>query len=421
MQGHEGFRPVVVHVIYRLAVGGMENGLVNLINRMASHRYRHVIVCMDDFTDFRERLQRDDVEVYALHKKPGVDLSAFFRFWRLLRQLRPAIVHTRNLGALEYQIPAFLAGVPYRVQGEHGRDTSDLDGTNRKYLLFRQLLNPLVSQYIALSQNLALWLENQAKVSPQRIRQIYNGVDAKTFFPLDVALDVGESSDDSTCDVTHGSIYGSTYRSIRAKRLPQGFVPENAIIIGTVGRLQVEKDQLTLVRAFIMLLDKVERGRERLRLVLVGEGPLREPIQQLLQEADAESLVWMPGSRNDAPALLQCLDIFVLPSLIEGVSNTILEAMATGLPVVATAVGGNPELVEDHKTGRLVPSQQPALMADALREYCQTAQQRQQHGQAGRQRVEQMFSMESMVDGYLAVYDALLGNAAIAADDVNGK
>ena len=393
----DGSLPVVVHVIYRLAVGGMENGLVNLINGMSPDRYRHVIVCIDDFTDFRERIQRDDVEVFALHKKPGVDFAAFFRFWKLLRQLRPAIVHTRNLGALEYQIPAFLAGVPHRVQGEHGRDTSDLEGTNRKYLLFRQCLHPLVSHYIALSQNLAQWLENQAKVSPQSIRQIYNGVNTNTFSPA------------------------SRRNPISTKSLPEGFAPEGTIVIGTVGRLQVEKDQLTLVRAFLLLLNKTKQGRKTLRLILVGEGPLREPIQKLLREADAESLVWMPGSRDDAPQLLQCMDIFVLPSLIEGVSNTILEAMATGLPVVATAVGGNPELLDNEITGQLVPSQQPELMAEALWEYCQSEEKRQQHGIAGRERVERLFSMESMVDGYLAVYDALLGTAAIVADDVSGK
>lgn len=384
--------PLVVHVIYRLSIGGLENGLVNLINRMPKERYRHAIVCIDDFTDFRERIQRDDVEVYALHKRAGQDLAVYWRFWRLLRQLKPDIVHTRNLGALEFQLPAILAGVSHRLQGEHGRDTSDLHGTNRKYLLLRRVLNPLVSRYIALSQDLATWLEQKAKVSPRRIQQIYNGVNGQTFFPA------------KNRDV-----------------LPAGFASDTSIVMGTVGRLQGEKDQLTLVRAFLLLVDAMEQGRDRLRLVLVGDGPLRAPIQQLLNAADAEALVWLPGNRNDAPALLQAMDIFVLPSLVEGVSNTILEAMATGLPVVATAVGGNPELVVDGETGRLVPAADPALMSEVLHDYCLSAEQRIAHGQAGRQRVEQMFSMESMVDGYLGVYDALLGNAAPTADLVSEK
>ena len=147
--------PLVVHVIYRLSVGGLENGLVNLINHMPEDRYRHAIICIDDFTNFRERIQRTDVEVYALHKRPGTDIGAYVRFWHLLRRLRPAVVHTRNLGALEFQIPAMLAGVPYRVQGEHGRDTSDLHGTNWKYLVFRKIIRPVITRYVALSRDLA--------------------------------------------------------------------------------------------------------------------------------------------------------------------------------------------------------------------------------------------------------------------------
>ena len=379
MPGLTSTPPLVVHVIYRLAVGGLENGLVNLINRMPRERYRHAIVCIDDYTDFRLRIQREDVEVYALHKRPGHDAGVYWRFWRLMRRLRPAIVHTRNLGALEFQLPAFLAGVPHRVQGEHGRDTTDLQGINRKYLLLRRILNPLVSRYIALSKDLDTWLVNQAGVTSARISQIYNGVDTQRFAPV----------------------------AQRASLPVNGFVPEDGIVIGTLGRMQGEKDQLTLVRAFIQLLAQVERGRERLRLVLIGDGPLREQARTLLQEAGAEGLAWLPGNRNDAPQIFQGLDIFALPSLIEGISNTILEAMASGLPVVATSVGGNPELVVKGETGYLVPANDPMTMAEALLPYIESQQLRRQHGLAGRSRVEQRFSMQSMVDGYTGVYDGL--------------
>jgi sugar transferase (PEP-CTERM/EpsH1 system associated) len=385
--------PLVVHVIYRLAVGGLENGLVNLINRMPPERYRHAIVCIDDYTDFRDRIERDDVEVFALHKKPGHDLAVFWRFWRLMRQLRPAIVHTRNISALEFQLPAILAGVPYRVQGEHGRDTSDIGGVNGKYLLLRRLLHPLVSRFIALSKDLGTWLEKQAHVPPIKVSQIYNGVDIDRFCP----------------------------QENRATFPIPGFVPKDGVVIGTVGRMQGEKDQLTLVKAFIALLDRIDNGRDKLRLVLIGDGPLRRPAEELLQAAGVEELAWLAGNRSDAPQLLQGMDIFALPSLIEGVSNTILEAMATGLPVVATAVGGNPELVVDGETGCLVPSADSEAMADALQYYIQSADVRRQHGRAGRLRVEKEFSMEAMVAGYLGVYDGLLENVASEAKFVSEK
>ena len=371
--------PLVVHLIYRLAVGGLENGLVNLINRMPPERYRHAIVCIDDYTDLRERIQHPGVEVYALHKRPGHGLGVFWRCWRLLRRLRPTIVHTRNLAALEFQLPARLAGVRYRVHGEHGRDTSDISGTNRKYLLIRRMFRPLVDRYVALSKDLACWLEGSVGVAPKHISQIYNGVDTARFHPVEK----------------------------RQPLPPDGFLPPDGIVIGTVGRMQGEKDQLTLVRAFLELLDSVERGRERLRLVLIGDGPLRERAQVLLREAGAEALAWLPGVRDDTPQLLRGFDVFALPSLIEGVSNTILEAMAAGLPVVATAVGGNPELILENETGRLVPPGDATMMAESLRFYIDSPELRRQHGRAGRRRVEQTFSMENMVAGYLNVYDGL--------------
>lgn len=385
--------PLVVHVIYRLAVGGLENGLVNLINRMSSERYRHAIVCIDDYTNFRERIESADVEVYALRKQPGTDFGAYMRFWKLMRRLRPAIVHTRNLGALEFQFFAWLAGVRHRIQGEHGRDSGDLHGMNSKYLLFRKIMRPLVSRYIALSQDLAEWLEQHAGVDAKKISQIYNGVDTKRFFP-----------------------------PVNRLSLPiDDFVPQDGVVIGTIGRMQPEKNQLTLVCAFISLLDTVERGRERLRLVLIGDGPLREQAQALLLDANAAELAWIPGTREDAPKMMQTFDIFVLPSLIEGVSNTILEAMATGLPVVATEVGGNAELVNNDETGLTVPANDVVAMSQATQRYIENPVLRQHHGAAGRMRVEKMFSMESMVSGYLTVYDQVCVGPTLTNQSVSDQ
>ena len=114
--------PLIVHVIYRLGVGGLENGLVNLINRLPESQYRHTIVSLTDVSDFQQRIRRDNVSCLALHKRPGNDIGMLWKLWRLFRELRPAIVHSRNLAALEAQLPAWLAGVPCRVHGEHGPD-----------------------------------------------------------------------------------------------------------------------------------------------------------------------------------------------------------------------------------------------------------------------------------------------------------
>ena len=121
-------RPLIAHVVYRFDVGGLENGLVNLLNRLPRERFRHVVVSLTDVTDFRRRVVRDDVEYVALHKSPGHGVRLYRRLYRLFRRLDPQIVHTRNLAALEATVPAWFARVPVRIHGEHGRDVNDLRG-----------------------------------------------------------------------------------------------------------------------------------------------------------------------------------------------------------------------------------------------------------------------------------------------------
>jgi sugar transferase (PEP-CTERM/EpsH1 system associated) len=373
--------PLIVHIIHRLAVGGLENGLVNLINNMPPARYRHAIVCLTDYTDFRERIRDKDIPIVALHKEEGQDLGMYVRLWRVLHHLRPAIVHTRNLSGLEYLVLAALARIPGRVHGEHGRDIYDLDGTSIKYNLLRRAIKPFVRRYIAVSVELTEWLVHTVGIDSRRVTQIYNGVDVQRFTPR-----VGP----------------------RPPLGPEGFASQDTLVVGTVGRMHAVKDQLTLVRAFLHILATVPQARAWLRLVLIGDGPLRQEASQLLQMAGAESLAWLPGERHDSPDIMRALDVFVLPSLREGISNTILEAMASGLPVVATRVGGNPELVEEGHTGQLVPPVDPVAMAEAICIYGHDRGLAVCHGRAGRQRVENQFSMVAMVNSYLAVYDAVL-------------
>ena len=126
-------RPLVAHVVFRFDVGGLENGVVNLINHMPADAYRHAVISLTEITDFRRRIVRDDVSFVALEKPPGHAIRIYPRLFSLFRQLRPAIVHSRNLAALEVAMPAWAAGVPVRIHGEHGRDIGDLDGSSRKY------------------------------------------------------------------------------------------------------------------------------------------------------------------------------------------------------------------------------------------------------------------------------------------------
>ena len=374
--------PLIAHVIYRLDVGGLENGLVNLINHIPAERFRHAIICLSDYSAFRRRLRRGDVPVFALHKPPGNSPIMHFKLWRLLRQLRPDIVHTRNLGALEGTLPAMLAGVPVRIHGEHGRDVDDLDGRNARHQVMRRLFKPLVSHYIAVSRDLESYLRQKVGVPGSRVAQIYNGVDSERFHPA------GERREDVPC---------------------AGFAGTDKFVIGTVGRMQEVKDQLTLARAFARLVRDIPGGDQRLRLVMIGDGPLRERVRVLLANAGVEQLAWLPGERDDVPRMMRSFDLFVLPSLAEGISNTILEAMASGLPVLATDVGGNPELIEPGVTGSLVPRNDADSMARAMHAYVESAELCRRQGSNARRTLERRFGMQAMAGAYMAVYDSMLG------------
>jgi sugar transferase (PEP-CTERM/EpsH1 system associated) len=372
-------RPLVLHVVYRFDIGGLENGIVNLIEHMPKASYRHAVLALTEVSpDFRKRVRRDDVQFLALHKPPGQGFWLYPRLFRLFRQLRPAVVHSRNLAALETQLPAWAAGVPVRIHGEHGRDVGDLDGTNRGHQWMRRAYKPFVHHYLALSRDLAGYLETKVAVPRTLITQVYNGVDSERFHPSAGA---------------RAAIAGSPFN-------------DPALwLVGTVGRMQAVKHQTLLAQAFVRALQMQPALRQRLRLVLVGDGPLRAEAAAILAAAGDDSLAWLPGERSDVPDVMRGLDCFVLPSLAEGISNTILEAMASGLPVIATDVGGNADLVVHGISGDIVPAGQVEPLAQSLVRMAVDGKRAMAMGQAGRRATEQRFSMQAMVSTYQNLYD----------------
>lgn len=367
-------RPVVAHVVHSLATGGLENGVVNLVNT-AGPRFRHVVVCMTTDGALRERLKAG-TEVFAVGKRPGQDPSAFVRLVRLFRAIHPAMVHSRNWAALDAILAARLAAVRVVVHGEHGREAADPEGRSARRNRVRRILHPLVSRFVTVSRDLERWLVTEVRLPARKVVTIANGVDLARFGHL-------------------------------AKRGAREMIglPRDALVVGTVGRLDPVKDQASLVRGFASLL----RDHPDAWLVIAGEGPCREELQRLSETLGVAGRVLLLGDRRDVPEVLSAIDLFVLPSLAEGMSNTLLEAMASGLPVVATRVGGNPELIEDGVNGRLVPRQDSAALVAALGAYLDDPHLRGLHGKASRQRAADHFSLERMSGAYETLYGGLLG------------
>ena len=381
-------RPLVLHVVYRFDVGGLENGIVNLIDQLPPNRYRHAVLALTEVVPgFAQRIQRPDVSFHALDKPPGQGLWLTPRLVRLFRELKPAIVHTRNLAALECQPAAWLAGVPVRLHGEHGRDIADLDGSRRRYRWLRRACRPLVQHWFALSGQLAADLRHGVGVPAARLSQVANGVDLTRFHP---------AADGPT------QIIGCP------------FDPARHWIVGSVGRMAAVKDPAALARAVVRALELAPELRSRLRLVMVGDGPLRWEAQAILDASGVAALAWLPGERDDVPGILRGLHCFALPSRAEGFSNTILEAMATALPVIATRVGGNAELVRPGVTGELIAPGDFVALAQSLMRKAADPHRAAAMGRAGRADVERQFSLPTMVAAYDAVYAAQLLAAGIA-------
>lgn len=363
----------ICHIIYALKTGGLENGLVNLINHLPAEKFQHSIVCLTDFDDFADRIKRDDVEIISLHKNAGQDIGLYLKLYRVIKRMKPDVVHTRNMAAIEMQIPAFFAKVKVRVHGEHGWDISDPQGKNKKYQWIRKVCSVVIHRFVPLSKELEAYLTDVVRVPPQKITRICNGVDSVRFSP----------------------------NAVMDKMPFASSVSVNTVVIGYVGRMEVIKNPEVLARAFIALNKQLSKD---VFLVMIGGGSQLKTVKSILENEQLLDKCWFPGDCPNVSSLMLGFDVFCLPSKAEGISNTLLEAMASGLPVVATKVGGNADIALDGETATLIESGHVDELVEALATYVNDAGLRKQHGKAGRQRIEKSLSLKQMVSNYEAMY-----------------
>lgn len=372
--------PLIVHLVYRLDCGGMENLMVERINRTPPGCYRHAVVCLTGYTAFACRITFPGVALYALDKPPGLALTTHVALWRLLRQLRPTVMHSYNLSAIEYAPIALLAGVPVRINGAHGRDAKDPQGRNRKHNLLRRLMIPFYDYCYANSAEMLAWNRKVIGVPIHKSRLLPNGIDIERYRP---------ANDDDNDDplIRH---FGN-----------------DCLVIGSVGRIEAVKDHRTLVTAFGALRARRPDLAARLRLAIIGDGPLLLALREQVAVAGLSQSVWLPGRRDDVAEILRGLTVFALPSIAEGTPGAALEAMASGVPVVSSNVGGAPEVVADGVTGALVRASDHMALSIALERYAADPALVDEHGRAARARVVQHYGMQAMVESYQALYDEL--------------
>jgi sugar transferase (PEP-CTERM/EpsH1 system associated) len=364
----------VLHVIDRLGVGGTEHGIVKVIQGLSGDGFEHHICTVRGFDENFARTHGLENQTFVAGRPNSGFQFLLGGLARIMRAFQPHIVHSRNWGAIEAVPAARLARVPVAIHSEHGYEVDMLAGLPRRRRIIRRAVYAAADFVFTVTEELRAYHARQAWLSPERIGVLRNGVDTSRFAPRP-----GE-------------------RQENRRRL--GFAG-NEIVVGTVARMVSIKDHATLLQAAEILAG---RGVP-VHLLLVGSGPELSRHQEFVAASPRLSgRVTFVGSATDVPALLNAMDVFVLPSLSEGMSNTLLEAMASSLPVVATRVGGNPELIEDERSGWLFKPGDVADLAARLERLAMDSDLRHLMGQDARLRVVQHFSLEGMINGYRDLY-----------------
>jgi len=369
-----GRRLRLLHVVNNLALGGTEYGVLKVLRGLGDDLFEHRICAMRGLDPALVNAQHLETQVYvAGTPEPGLQFP-LFRLARIMRAYRPHIVHSRNWGSIEAIPAARLAGVPVAVHSEHGYDLETLDGLPFRRRIISRAVYSMADAVFAVTSDLRCYHARQTWVSTDRIRVIYNGVDTERFAP-------------------RPGVSGVVRKEL-------GIAPQ-CLIVGTVGRVVPIKDHQTLLMAVELML---QRGLEVHALVAGSGSELDNLKAYVASSPNLPGRVSFTGAAENIPDLLNAMDVFVLSSLSEGMSNTLLEAMATGLPVVATHAGGNPELTEEGKSGFLFSPGDFQGLASCLGSLIHNPELRKCVGQAGRQRVLERFSLERMLQDYRDLY-----------------
>jgi sugar transferase (PEP-CTERM/EpsH1 system associated) len=355
-----------------LEIGGLENGVVNLVNRIDRQLFDMVICCLRGYGGLKQRVS-PSVKVIDLNESRGFQVSTMFRIAVLCRKEKVDVVHTHGWagGFFSGIIGAKLSSVPVILNGEHG--TMYFDRPLRASV--QRWLAGAVDGIVPVSAVLKNDVIRNFRIGSHKVFPVINGVDTDKFRP------------DNYCRVSARKEFG---------------IGDKEILVGAVGRLVPVKDYTTLLRATARVMNEISS----LKLLLVGDGFMRHELEELSWVLGIDNRVVFTGARQDIPKLLNAMDIFVNSSMDEGLSNTILEAMSTGKPVIATNVGGNPEIVLDNETGVLVPVGDHGRLAKEILQMTDKRRMRSM-GIKARSRINECFSLKRMVLDYENLYQKL--------------
>ena len=367
-----------MQITHDLNIGGLQRVVVDLAKRMDKDRF-HVSVCaLREGGPLEKELADDGIEVIRM---PAMNNRAdYFRFWKLYKAMiekKPAVIHTHNTEPLTDGVPAaLLARVPVKVHTDHARRFPD----KKRYMFAERLLSHFLCQFVAVSEHTKGNLVRYEKIHPDKIKVVLNGI--------------------------AGEKYGS--RIDREKKKAElGIDPSKSPILGVAARLTKQKGISYLLQATKMLCNDFPD----VLLLIAGEGELWDRLHAEVKELVIERNVLFLGPRLDIHEILQIQDIFILPSLFEGLPLVLLEAMAASLPIVATDVGGTRQAVRDGANGFLVPSEDASGLYAAIKRLAENQAMRETFSRNSLERFQKEFTLERMVRTYEQIYQNCLRSA----------
>ena len=362
----------ILRIVNSMDIGGLERGVYNLTLSLDRKKYDTVFCCLQRKGYFGELLEKRGFKFYELFKKNGFGFDLIPEIRKIIKKEKIDIVHTHNTHPFQLGILASLGLNVLRIHTDHN---SFANNESRASLFLNGILSNFADKIICVTDSVKReWIE-KVKANPKKLITIYNGTDLSQF---DIKVNIAQ------------------------ERKKIGLTKPDKVI-GIVARLSKEKDIFTLLKAFGLVNEKVKDSK----LLIIGDGPLRSPLEEFAKYTKIKNVKFL-GMRTDIPKLIKIFSVYALSSLSEGNSQTIREAMAASKPVVATNVGGNPELVVDRITGILVPKQNPEKIAEAIVNILENRKLREKMGRYGRERVEKYFTIEKQVENYEKLYNQLL-------------
>lgn len=362
----------ILHITHSLNIGGLERVVVDLAKGFKKNGHFVSICCLDGKEPLGEEAEKAGVKVFSLNKKSGIRWGLPFRIARMIKEEGINVVHTHNEAGLIYgAAAAILAKVPNIVHTEHGKEPNYY---NKRILqLAERFLLKKVKHVVVVSVDLKNKMASSTKINKDKILVIPNGIDIKSF----QCPELGE-----------------------IKRKELGISSDN-FVIGNIARMVPLKNHKFLIAIFKELL----KDFPKLKLVLVGDGLLKRELEIYSEANGLSNSVMFLGERKDIAELLSAFDLFILPSLTEGVSITLLEAMASGIPIVASKVGGNPEIIENERTGLLIPLSENIRWIETIKSLIKNENRRRDISKRAKNFVTEQFSIETMVENYEEIYN----------------